>query len=104
MAGPRKIDPALLPPDRTLPPGVPTRPAEALTEIDASLPQGKADDPSFNRPEAKKGQKTRTHVVMVRNPNIHPAPHSAHVHLDEVENFKPGGWVIDDGADGPAEG
>lgn len=37
-------------------------------------------------------------VAMRRNPDFHPAPHSADVHPDEVEAWTRGGWVVDDGA------
>jgi hypothetical protein len=30
---------------------------------------------------------------MVRDADAYPAPHSADVHPDEVENFAAGGWV-----------
>jgi hypothetical protein len=32
-------------------------------------------------------------VRMVRDADAYPAPHSADVHPDEVENFAAGGWV-----------
>jgi hypothetical protein len=31
-------------------------------------------------------------VRMVRDASAFPAPHSADVHPDEVENFRAGGW------------
>ncbi|MCJ7926449.1 MAG: hypothetical protein MUW55_11050 [Pantoea vagans] len=33
-------------------------------------------------------------VTMVRNPDIHPAPHTAQVHPDEVHNYYSGGWTV----------
>lgn len=31
-------------------------------------------------------------VKMKRDPEIYPEPHTADVHPDEVENYRPGGW------------
>ncbi|EHU00492.1 hypothetical protein CKS_2624 [Pantoea stewartii subsp. stewartii DC283] len=31
---------------------------------------------------------------MTRDPGIHPAPHTAQVHPDEVHNYYSGGWVL----------
>lgn len=36
-------------------------------------------------------------VLMARDANEFPAPHSATVHPDEVENFKAGGWTVSAG-------
>jgi hypothetical protein len=33
-------------------------------------------------------------VMMKRDPEAYPAPHTAQVHPDEVENYRPGGWEI----------
>jgi hypothetical protein len=33
-------------------------------------------------------------VQMVRDAKEYPAPHSADVHPDEVENYKVGGWTV----------
>lgn len=33
-------------------------------------------------------------VKMVRNEDEYPAPHSADVHPDEVENMKSAGWEV----------
>jgi len=33
-------------------------------------------------------------VTMTRDPDIHPAPHTAQVHPDEVHNYYSGGWVL----------
>jgi hypothetical protein len=33
-------------------------------------------------------------VAMVRDAEQFPAPHSADVHPDEVENYKVGGWTV----------
>lgn len=32
---------------------------------------------------------------MVRDPEQYPEPHSAQVHPDEVDNYRPGGWEIE---------
>ena len=34
-----------------------------------------------------------THIFMRRDPKEYPAPHRAHVHVDEVRNYAKGGWV-----------
>lgn len=34
-------------------------------------------------------------VTMVRDPEQYPEPHSAQVHPDEVDNYRPGGWEIE---------
>lgn len=33
-------------------------------------------------------------VTMVRNPDAHPAPHTAQVHPEEVHNYYSGGWTV----------
>lgn len=33
-------------------------------------------------------------VAMTRSADDYPAPHTADVHPDEVENFKVAGWVV----------
>jgi len=33
-------------------------------------------------------------VTMVRNPDVHPAPHTAQVHPEEVHNYYSGGWTV----------
>ena len=33
-------------------------------------------------------------VVMVRDEELYPAPHTAQVHPDEVHNYQLGGWVV----------
>lgn len=33
-------------------------------------------------------------VTMVRDPEIHPAPHTAQVHPEEVKNYYSGGWAV----------
>lgn len=35
------------------------------------------------------------YVTMVRDPEQYPEPHSAQVHPDEVDNYRPGGWEIE---------
>ena len=35
-----------------------------------------------------------SHVLMVRDPEQYPAPHTAEVHPAEVENYAVGGWVV----------
>jgi hypothetical protein len=41
----------------------------------------------------KKAEKASIKFVnMVRDPELWPAPHTATVHPDEVENYRPGGW------------
>lgn len=34
-------------------------------------------------------------VTMVRDAEQYPEPHSAEVHPDEVDNYRPGGWEIE---------
>jgi len=33
-------------------------------------------------------------VTMVRDPEVHPAPHTAQVHPEEVKNYYSGGWAV----------
>lgn len=33
------------------------------------------------------------YVTMVRDEKVHPAPHTAQVHPDEVQNYYSGGWT-----------
>lgn len=33
------------------------------------------------------------YVAMVRDEKAYPAPHTAQVHPDEVQNYYPGGWT-----------
>jgi len=33
-------------------------------------------------------------VHMVRDPEVYPAPHTADVHPEEVDNYKTGGWQV----------
>lgn len=35
------------------------------------------------------------YVTMVRDPEQYPEPHSAEVHPNEVDNYRPGGWEIE---------
>jgi hypothetical protein len=34
------------------------------------------------------------YVTMTRDAELYPEPHTAQVHPDEVENYRPGGWEI----------
>lgn len=34
------------------------------------------------------------YVTMTRDADQYPEPHTAQVHPDEVENYRPGGWEI----------
>lgn len=43
-------------------------------------------------------------VHMTRDPEQYPAPHSADVHAEEVENFTAGGWVVADPLDHDGDG
>lgn len=36
--------------------------------------------------------------VMKRDPEQYPAPHIADVHPDEVDNYRVGGWEVDEAA------
>ncbi|MBA9854481.1 MAG: hypothetical protein GXP07_03055 [Betaproteobacteria bacterium] len=45
--------------------------------------------------DAPKGQDEIEFVTMVRDPEQYPEPHSAQVHPDEVDNYRPGGWEIE---------
>lgn len=55
-----------------------------------------------NNDGASDAESDIAYVQMVRDPEIYPEPHSAQVHPDEVENYRPGGWEIDD-VDGSTE-
>ncbi|WP_350260765.1 hypothetical protein AAF463_11385 [Pantoea sp. BJ2] len=33
-------------------------------------------------------------VTMVRDSEVHPAPHTAQVHPEEVKNYYSGGWAV----------
>ncbi|RIJ85005.1 hypothetical protein RSP822_18230 [Ralstonia solanacearum] len=44
---------------------------------------------------ASKDQDEIEFVTMVRDPEQYPEPHSAQVHPDEVDNYRPGGWEIE---------
>ena len=46
-----------------------------------------------SKPSGGTGQADAKLVRMVRDADAYPAPHSADVHPDEVENFAVGGWV-----------
>lgn len=46
-----------------------------------------------NEQEGTQDAKPQT-VAMVRNPEEYPAPHSADVHPDEVQNYRVNGWVV----------
>jgi len=52
----------------------------------------KADGTEDNSPELTTEEVA--FVTMVRDPGIHPAPHTAQVHPDEVHNYYSGGWVL----------
>lgn len=54
----------------------------------AKKPQAKSAAPAEEAPA-----KAAKLVRMVRDADAYPAPHSADVHPDEVENFAAGGWV-----------
>lgn len=43
-------------------------------------------------PEIDSDTASETHITMYRDPEFFPAPHTAHVHVDEVMNFSLGGW------------
>jgi hypothetical protein len=34
------------------------------------------------------------YVTMTRDADQYPEPHTAQVHPDEVDNYRPGGWEI----------
>lgn len=43
----------------------------------------------------KEGANQIAFVMMVRDEEKYPAPHTAQVHPDEVQNYYSGGWVED---------
>lgn len=45
--------------------------------------------------DAPKDQDEIKFVTMVRDPEQYPEPHTAEVHPDEVDNYRPGGWEIE---------
>jgi hypothetical protein len=68
-------------------PGLDTEPAADTESKMAKKPAAKA-------PAADTESKADAKLVrMVRDADAYPAPHSADVHPDEVENFAAGGWV-----------
>jgi hypothetical protein len=58
----------------------------------AKKPQAKAAAASAHEASAHEAAPTSKLVRMVRDASAFPAPHSADVHPDEVENFRAGGW------------
>jgi len=44
---------------------------------------------------AEQQQEEIAFVMMVRDEEKYPAPHTAQVHPDEVQNYYSGGWVED---------
>ena len=43
-------------------------------------------------------------IRMTRDPAFYPAPHSADVHPDEVENYRKGGFAVADPLDHDGDG
>lgn len=58
-------------------------PDDLLPEDDNSVPA---------QPKKTRVAPLRTHVLMTRNKEQFPAPHTADVHRDEVDNWAKGGW------------
>lgn len=47
-----------------------------------------------NTSDSDDGDSDIEYVTMTRDVEMYPEPHSAQVHPDEVENYRPGGWEI----------
>lgn len=58
-----------------------------------SKTRNKAESQTVQNTEKETVQSV-THVEMVRDAERYPAPHTANVHVDEIDNFKTCGWVL----------
>ena len=59
-----------------------------MTEVKMATAKTKTDGSGDDLSESSVGL-----VAMTRDKKVYPAPHTAHVHPDEVINYQMGGWV-----------
>ncbi|AOY93825.1 hypothetical protein BKK79_19970 [Cupriavidus sp. USMAA2-4] len=55
---------------------------------------GGAPDADAAAAAAAEAERAPESVRMVRDPELYEAPHEADVHVDEVDNYRPGGWEL----------